>query len=216
MIDLSRLPSHGRDIGLQLHGGKATRHIPIVFVDGEPEKVARTKTVLPDAAFAAWPKTGTAIRTAIKNRPATPTVPNVMAGYSGTPLPKKLGIELGIIMTLIDAPEGFERMLDPLPDGVLIEEDVRGRADLAVLFASRLADRYEQFPCAQRSINVGGRLWVAWPKRASLVKTDITQSGVREFGLASRWVDFKIRAIGATWSGLAFAIELPAARVSLG
>lgn len=205
VIDLSRLPSHGRDIGLHLRGRKATRHIPIVFVDGEPEKVARTKTVLPDAAFADWPKIGTAIRTAIKSRPANPAVPNTMDGYSGTPLPKKLGIKPGVVITLIDAPDGFERMLDPLPDGVLIQGDVRGRADLAVLFAARMADLYEQFPRVERSLNSGGRLWVAWPKQASGVKTDITQSAVREFGLASGWVDFKICAIDATWSGLAFA-----------
>lgn len=209
VIDLSRLPSQGRDIGLHLRGRKATRQIPIVFVDGEPEKVARTKTVLPDAVFAEWPKIGTAIRTAIKSRPANPTAPNVMAGYSGTPLPKKLGIKPGIVVTLTDAPDGFERMLDPLPDGVLIQEGVSGRADLAVLFASRMADLYEQFPRVERSLNAGGRLWVAWPKRASGVKTDITQSAVREFGLASGWVDFKICAIDSTWSGLAFARRRP-------
>ena len=76
---------------------------------------------------------------------------------------------------------------------------------LVVLFASRMADIYEQFPRAERSLNDGGRLWIAWPKQSSGVKTAITQQAVREFGLAAGWVDFKICAIDETWSGLAFA-----------
>lgn len=204
VIDLSRLPSHGRDIALHLRGRKATRHIPIVFVDGETEKVDRVKTVLTDAVFTDWPKIGAAIRTAMKNG-TTGAVANVMAGYSGTPLPKKLGIKPGVAVSLIDAPDGFERMLDPLPDGVVIQDGVRGKSDLAILFVSRLGDLYDQFARVERSIRAGGRLWLAWPKQASGVKTDITQSAVREFGLASGWVDFKICAIDGTWSGLAFA-----------
>ena len=99
----------------------------------------------------------------------------------------------------------FERTLDPLPDDVLIKEDLRGKADLVVLFASRMADIYEQFPLVERSLNTGGKLWIAWPKQASGVKTDVTQPAVREFGLAAGWVDFKVCAIDSTWSGLAFS-----------
>jgi hypothetical protein len=211
VIDLSRLPSHGRDIAVALRSRKTTRHIPIVFVEGEPGKVSRVKTVLPDAVFTEWTRIGTAVKTAIKNRPANPLVPNIMAGYSGTPLPKKLGIKPGIVVALVNAPDAFERTLDPLPDGVLIKEDLRGKTDLVVLFASRMADIYEQFPRAGHSINDGGKLWIAWPKQASGVKTDVTQPAVREFGLAAGWVDFKICAIDETWSGLAFARRNPKA-----
>jgi hypothetical protein len=205
VIDLSRLPSHGRDFGVSLRSRKSTRHIPIVFVEGEPEKVSRVKTVLPDAVFTEWPKIGAAVKTAIKNRPANPLVPEIMAGYSGTPLPKKLGIKPGLVVALVNAPDAFERALDPLPEGVLMKEDLRGKTDLVVLFASRMADIFEQFPLAERSLRDGGRLWIAWPKQASGVKTDVTQPAVREFGLAAGWVDFKICAIDETWSGLAFA-----------
>jgi hypothetical protein len=211
VIDLSRRPSLGRDIGLALRSRKTSRYIPIVFVDGEPDKLARVKTVLPDAVFTEWPKIGTAIKAAIKNRPANPLVPNIMAGYSGTPLLKKLGIKAGTVVALVNAPDGFERALDPLPDGVLIKEDLRGKTDLVILFASRMADIYEQFPRTERSLNDGGRLWIAWPKQASGVKTDVTQPAVREFGLAAGWVDFKICAIDETWSGLAFARRKPKA-----
>jgi CheY-like chemotaxis protein len=205
VIDLSRLPSHGRDVGIALRSKKTTRHIPIVFVDGEPEKISRVKTVLPDAVFTEWSKIGAAVKSAIKNRPANPLVPNTMAGYSGTPLPKKLGIKPGIVLALINAPDAFERTLDPLPDEVTIKEDLRGKTDLVVLFASRMADIFGQFPRAERSLNDGGKLWIAWPKQASGVKTDVTQPAVREFGLAAGWVDFKVCAIDETWSGLAFA-----------
>src|SRR5215472_3003940 len=123
VIDLSRRPSLGRDVGLGLRSRKTTRYIPIVFVDGEPDKVSRVKTVLPDAVFTEWPEIGTAVKTAIRSRPAHPLVPGVMAGYSGTPLPKKLGINPGMLVALVNAPNAFERALDPLPDGVLLMED---------------------------------------------------------------------------------------------
>ena len=140
VIDLSRLPSLGRDVGLGLRSRKTTRHIPIVFVDGEPDKVSRVKTVLPDAFCTEWPKIATAVKTAIKSRPISPLAPNAMAGYAGTPLLKKLGIKPGMVVALVDAPDVFERTLDPLPDGVLIKEDFRGKTDLIVLFASRMAE----------------------------------------------------------------------------
>ena len=130
---------------------------------------------------------------------------NTMAGYSGTPLPKKLGVKPGIAVALVNAPETFERLLNPLPDGVVITEDLRGSADLIILFASRMADVHTQFASIERSLNAGGRLWIAWPKQASGVRTDVTQAAVREFALAAGWVDFKICAIDQTWSGLAFA-----------
>jgi hypothetical protein len=204
IIDLSRLPSTGRDVGIALRSRKATRHIPIVFVDGHPEKVSRVKAVLPDALFTRWQKIGTAVKSAIKHHTANPLVPNTMAAYSGTPLLKKLGIKPRVVVGLLNAPDAFERTLGSLPDGVLIQEHLRGKTDLVVLFASRMADVYAQFPHAERSIKEGGRLWIAWPKQASGVKTDVTQLNVREFGLAAGWVDFKICAIDEIWSGLAF------------
>jgi len=210
LIDLSRRPSAGRDLALAIRSRKATRHIPIVFVDGQPDKIGRAKAVLPDAVFTEWPKISTALKAALKNRPVNPLAPNVMAGYSGTPLPKKLGIKPGLVVALVNAPDSFERTLGPLPDDVLvkdvvIKEDLRAKTDLVVLFASRMADMYDHFPHAERSLNEGGKLWIAWPKKTSGVKTDITEPAVRAFGLAAGWVDFKICAIDQTWSGLAFA-----------
>lgn len=214
VIDLSRLPSHGREIAVSLRQSKSTRNIPIVFIGGESDKVERTREILPDALYAEWPRIKTAVRDAIENPPAAPAVLKALAGYSGTPLPKKLGIKPGAAVALINSPDAFERTLGPLPDGVELRDDVRGRSDLVVLFASRLADIYDQFPRAERSLVECGKLWIAWPKQASGVRTDITQSAVREFGLAAGWVDYKVCAIDETWSGLAFSRRRPANRAA--
>ena len=205
VIDLSRRPSQGRDVATALRHRKSTRYIPIVFVNGEAEKVAQARQVLPDATFTEWTKIRTAVRDAIKNRPPEPVVPNMMAGYSGTPLVKKLGIKEQSTVALIDSPDGFESMLEPLPDGVQFKQDLRGHTNVVVLFVSRMVDLESQFSRAERSLGEGGKLWIAWPKVASGVKTDVTQPGVREFGMAVGWVDYKICAIDQTWSGLAFS-----------
>ena len=93
LIDLSRLPSHGREVAAALRERKATRHVPIVFVDGAPEKVDRIRALLPDATYTDWKRVRGALRAALRRPVAAPVVPGPMAGYSGTPLPQKLGIK---------------------------------------------------------------------------------------------------------------------------
>lgn len=96
VIDLSRLPSHGREVAAALRSFKATRLVPIVFVDGEAEKVARVRRLLPDAVFARWATVGPALKKAVAKPPVTPVVPgSVLKASSGTPLPRKLGIKPG-------------------------------------------------------------------------------------------------------------------------
>lgn len=133
-----------------------------------------------------------------------------MAGYSGTPLPRKLGIRAGHCLALIQAPPRFEQVLGELPDDVVLRKDLRGKQgfDVAVLFAARmniLTRRFE--PIAKRLHSAGG-LWVAWPKKASGVPTDVTEAQVRTFGLEQGLVDNKICAIDETWSGLRFVYRL--------
>ena len=107
VIDLSRLPSQGRDVGVSIRIAKPTRGLPLVFVGGAPEKVARVRETLPDATFTSWEEIGDALRGA---RPVLePSVPSsALAGYSSTPLPRKLGIKEGTVVALVGAPEGFE------------------------------------------------------------------------------------------------------------
>jgi hypothetical protein len=205
VIDLDRTPSHGRDLALWLRQRKATRRVPIVFVGGESDKVGRVRELIPDAMFTQWRRIRGDLGRAIRKPPAEPVVKQVLAGYSGTPLPKKLGIKAGSTVALMGAPPGFEKTLGRLPDDVAVRRSARGHPDRIVLFVKSRAELARRFPVAARALATGGGLWIAWPKKASGVSTDLTQSHVREFGLASNFVDYKICAIDQTWSGLQFA-----------
>jgi hypothetical protein len=124
------------------------------------------------------------------------------AGYSGTPLATKLGIKEGSVVALLDAPDGFEANLAGLPHGVTIRTSARGRADVLVSF-HRSRSRFERrLDTLLRMMEVNGGLWVAWPKRASGVETDMTEDVVREVCLPRGLVDNKVCAIDETWSGL--------------
>lgn len=127
-----------------------------------------------------------------------------MAGYSGTPLPKKLGIREESRVALLDAPDGFDATLGALQAGVTVQRDLRGDEplDVVVLFARSRAELEGRLPAARDRIAKNGGLWIGWPKRASGVPTDLTEDVVRELGLAARLVDNKVCAIDETWSGL--------------
>ncbi len=131
-----------------------------------------------------------------------------MAGYSGTPLPKKLGIVDGTRLALISAPEGFEATLGGLPPGVSITEQARGRLDVIVFFATRRRELERRFPVFARALVPDGGLWVGWPKRTSGVATDLTGDVAREIGLTAGLVDNKVCAIDDIWSGLRFVYRL--------
>jgi len=214
VIDLERLPSHGRSMGSYLRERKGTRHLPLVFVGGLPEKVEQTKKVLPDAEFVPWSRIRGAITRAAKRKSADPVVPpGAMAGYSGTPLPKKLGIRAGERARLIGAPKDFEQTLGSLPDGArLTRRAGKTPANVVLLFCKELATLEKQFVAATRQVSKDGSFWICWPKQASGMKTDLTGNVVRKYGLDRKWVDYKIAAIDATWSGLRFAKRKPGAR----
>lgn len=124
------------------------------------------------------------------------------AGYSGTPLAKKLGIRAGHSVALLSAPDGFEATLEGLPDGVTFRTAARGTNDVLVTFHTRRADLEQRLPARLAAMDVDGGLWVAWPKRASGVASDITEDTVRQVCLPLGLVDNKVCAIDATWSGL--------------
>src|SRR5215470_10007304 len=110
VIDLSRLPLQGRDVAIALRGYKTTRRTPLVFVEGEPEKVERVKVNLPDAVYTNWGRIRGSLKSAIAKPPVSPVVPaSNLAGYSGAPLPKKLGIKPNSTVALVGAPKDFEK-----------------------------------------------------------------------------------------------------------
>lgn len=138
-----------------------------------------------------------------------------MAGYSGTPLPRKLGIGPGIRLALLGAPDGIDETLGELPEGVRVARPGRGHADVLLFFTKERAALERRIATLERRIEPDGGLWVAWPKRASGVPTDMTEDVVREVALPRGLVDNKVCAIDETWSGLRLVVrrELRAARV---
>ena len=126
-----------------------------------------------------------------------------VAGYSGTPLAKKLGIVEGCRVAIVSAPDGFCDDLD-MPDGVRVRTAARGRLDVLVFFVTRRGELTRRFPTMMRALEYDGGLWIAWPKRTSGVATDLSENPVREIGLANGLVDNKVAAIDDTWSGLRF------------
>lgn len=133
-----------------------------------------------------------------------------MAGYSGTPLAKKLGIRAGNRVCTLGAPASLEAALEPVPPDVTLQTSLRGRAafDVVLLFAKRQADVASRFAALRDRLTPAGGLWVCWPKKASGVPTDLTDAWVREYGLATGLVDNKVCAVDETWSALRFVIRL--------
>jgi hypothetical protein len=128
--------------------------------------------------------------------------------YSGTPLPKKLGIKEGSRVAIVDAPEGFPATLTPMPDGVEVVSRLSGHLDVVVLFATRLAPLERRFAPAVRALEWDGGLWLCWPKKASKVETELSFEVVQSLGLGAGLVDNKIAAIDAVYQGMRFVYRL--------
>lgn len=125
-----------------------------------------------------------------------------MAGYSGTPLPKKLGIKPGTRLALLDAPDDFATTLGELPADVQLVAPAPGGVDVAVYFTKERVKLIQRIETLGRAIFPDGGLWVAWPKKASRIPTDMTEDAVRETALPLGLVDNKVCAIDDVWSGL--------------
>jgi len=131
-----------------------------------------------------------------------------VAGYSGTPLTKKLGIKERHRVAFPSAPDGFRGLLGELPDGVSVKSRASGPLDVIVFFTKRRAELERRLPALRRAMDPAAGLWIAWPKGSSGVETDMTEDVARELGLANRLVDNKVCAIDETWSGLRLVIRL--------
>ncbi len=130
-----------------------------------------------------------------------------MAGYSGTPLAKKLGIKDGMVLAAPGAPDGFPALLEPLPADVTWKRQLRAPVDVAVAFFTARADVTKRWPALTSAVGLHGVVWVAWPKKSSGVATDLTEDTFRELLLPTGWVDTKVCAIDDTWSGLKFVLR---------
>lgn len=207
VIDLSRMPSQGRDVALAIRMSKQLRRVPLVFAEGDPKKVARIKELLSDAAYTDWNNIRGTLKKAISHPPLNPVVPKtVFDPYSGTPLVKKLGIKAGSVVALIEAPEDFKEILDDLPGDVVLRKSVTSRADLTIWFIKSRRTLERQIGRMTAQAKKGG-LWIAWPKKSSGVETDLSQPIVRKIAMAAGLVDFKACSIDATWTGLRFSLS---------
>jgi hypothetical protein len=131
-----------------------------------------------------------------------------VAGYSGTPLPRKLGIKSGSRVALLNAPDGFIAALDPLPPDVSLRTDTRSPADVIVLFAADAASLPNALRDAMRALVASGGLWIAWPKRTARIPGALSENALRDAGLSMGLVDNKVCAIDDTWSGLRFVVRV--------
>jgi hypothetical protein len=130
-----------------------------------------------------------------------------MAGYSGTPLPQKLGIKPGTIVVLIDAPDNYRKLLGEIPSGVNFGMRPVGNTKFVHLFATRRNELAKQLSILRRKIAEDASIWVSWPKKSSGVATDITEDVIRAVALPLGFVDIKVCAVDETWSGLKLMIR---------
>jgi hypothetical protein len=131
-----------------------------------------------------------------------------MAGYSGTPLPKKLGIKESMRVALVNAPANVKAELKEALSGCTLAGDLKPPLDLAHLFIKNQADLRRQFGATAKKLAPAGVLWVSWPKKSSGVTSDLDENIVRQIGLEAGLVDVKVCAVDEVWSGLKFVIRV--------
>ena len=202
VIDLTRLPSHGRWVAAEIRATKSLRHIPIVFLDGEPAKVESIRKMMPDAVFTSRGRLASALK---RVKPlADPIVPPRLMNRTDRTAAQKLGIISGAHVAVIDPPADYLRVLGKLPADVLFQEDQEG-APLTLWFV-RNSDSYLAGVNAMRRLSASSRIWVIYPKRQSgRAASGLTQGFIRETALSVGLVDYKVCSVNEVWTGLLFA-----------
>ena len=130
-----------------------------------------------------------------------------MAGYSGTPLAKKLGIVAGSRLFLSDAPRNYMELVTPLPEGVEVVRKIDGETDIVHIFSTERARLKSALCDSLGKLRQDGSIWVSWPKKSSKVSTDITENTIREVALPMGLVDIKVCAVDEVWSGLKLVVR---------
>ena len=130
-----------------------------------------------------------------------------MAGYSGTPLPQKLGIKPGLMVVTINAPANYRRLLGQIPDSVTFSERLKSGSSFVHLFTSRRSEMQKKMSILRDKISDNGAIWVSWPKKSSGISTDVTEDVIREIALPLGFVDIKVCAVDEIWSGLKLMIR---------
>ena len=131
-----------------------------------------------------------------------------MAGYSSTPLAKKLGIKSGFVIRLVNEPVHYHTLFADWPDGVIQSAKTKDKKDFIHYFTTNADELNRDMKLLKDEIKPTGIVWISWPKKSSKVVTDITEGEVREIGLKSGLVDVKVCAVDETWSGLKFVVRM--------
>lgn len=199
VLSLARSPANVRWVAYSLRKSKWSRLIPLVFVDGEPEKVAAMRRVIPDATYTTLAKVGPALREAMNRILEDVAVPE---SYSdpGRSLAQKLGLQPGHRVAVVNEPPEFRRVLGEVPEDVELVEWPDRRTQLTLWFVRTFGELEEGFEALLDRIQ-SGPLWVCWPKQASGVRSDLTMTNIREVAMRHNRVDVKVLRIDRTWSG---------------
>jgi hypothetical protein len=196
------MPSHGRELAFAIRRTGYTRHIPIVFVDGEPERVEAIRRQLPDAEYASRKQLCARIKAACARKIANPvTPPGVMERYASRSKAQKLGIKENSTVALFSPPRDYAAVLGEMPAGVEILEEPEDTHPVTLWF---VCDPREYRTGLRRMSTIADRtkLWVVWRKGST---GGLTSNSVREAANEAGLVDYKICAVGAQWSGMVFA-----------
>lgn len=206
VIDLDRLPSHGREVALALRASKSTRHFPIVFTGGVDDKVQKLRAELPDAVFTTWEKVGLALKRAIANPISNPvrSVPH-MERWNKSSLTQKLGMGTAIKVALIgDHTRELEEILGELPEGVTLSERIAADTKLILYPVHTLRELDVSLDHASRHLPETASFWIIHPKGGPGIERDFNQNDVRELALARGFVDYKVCSVDSRLSGLKF------------
>ena len=209
VIDLSRMPSHGREIAIGLRQSKSTRSVPIVFCAGDPEKVNAIRKLLPDASYCDVRSLARTVRKCLNSKCADPIVPTAMMDrYKSRTTAEKLGVKIGSTVVVTNAPRDFENILGPLPAEIKLCESDTGdaAADVHVCFVHRPDDLASNLS-GLRSFAQSSKLWIAWRKGGKAVAGAVTENLVRNQALDLGLVDYKICSMNNTWSAILFTIK---------
>jgi hypothetical protein len=205
VIDLSRLPSHGREVACSLRNAKYSRRIPIVFVGGAPEKVEAIRQLLPDAVFTTVKRAAAGIKAAAKRRSSDPVIPPpIMERYGARTTAQKLGIKEKMTVAVFNAPRDYVAVLGELPADAGLTEDPEDVHPLTLWFVRDPREYRAALP-AMRRVAARSRLWVIW--RKATAGGELTDKLVREWANERGLVDYKICAVGKGWSGMLFAVR---------
>lgn len=131
-----------------------------------------------------------------------------MAGYSGTPLVKKLGLKPASVINVFQPPKNYFDLIHPLPEGVIVKEKLAGALDFIHLFVNDQKTFRQAFIKSREHLKSDGMLWISWPKKASKIPTDLDENIIRDFGLQEGLVDVKVCAVDEVWSGLKFVVRV--------